>query len=248
MDLGLKGKRALICGGSQGIGFAIAKVLKEEGAQVVLASRSSDNLAKAAKALGGAEGVQMDMSSEESIRKGMGEILAKGPIDIWINNTGGPATGEPSQIPLENWDKGYESLMRSSIQISQLVLPAMRSRKWGRILTITSTAAGEYTPRLAISSTLRAGLTAWTKALAKEVGLDGVLVNGLLPGPTATDRLKHLSEDAPAYFKSMETETALKRTAQPEEIGRVAAFLCSGANTYLTGTDILVDGGFTRAF
>jgi len=246
MDLGLKGKRAIVTGGTSGIGLAIAKALAAEGASVIVASREEPKVCAAAKEVGG-EGKLLDLMNEQSIRRAFGELIETGPIDILVNNVGGPAAGKPTEIALADWDKGYQALVRSVILTTQLVLPGMQERGWGRILTVTSTSAREIIPRLPVSSTFRAGLTAWAKEMAKEVGRSGILVNNLLPGPTRTGRLKELEKKSPKFYESMETESALGRVAEPEEIGRVAAFLCSSANTYLTGTDVLVDGGYTKA-
>lgn len=246
MDLGLKGKRALILGGTSGIGLAIAKSLKAEGASIVVASRTLMKVKAVASELSG-EGIALDIHHEQSLREGLEHALANGGVDILVNNVGGPAAGNPSEIKLEDWDRGYASLLRSLIISSQTLVPGMKARKWGRILNVTSTSAREIIPKLPISSTFRAGITAWTKEMAKELGRSGILVNNLLPGPTNTDRLKDLEKKSPVFYKSMAEESALGRIADPEEIGRVAAFLCSGANTYITGTDILVDGGYTKA-
>lgn len=177
----------------------------------------------------------------------MAKIQKDFSIDILVNNTGGPAAGAPLSISLEDWDRGYQSLLRSVIFFSQLVVPQMKKNNWGRILTITSTAAKELIPSLPVSAVFRAGLSAYSKSLAKEIGRSGILVNNLLPGPTATDRLKEIKEVSPAFYQSMEQENAVGRLGVPEEIGKVAAFLCSSANTYITGADILADGGHTRA-
>lgn len=250
MELGLKGKRALVIGGSAGIGFAIAEELGRAGAETVLASRSETKLNEAARLLAkkGVErvGTQIiDLYREDSIRNAIGALLKEGPLDIVINNTGGPAAGKLLKLPLKAWDDGYQTLLRSVLLISQLVIPEMTKRGWGRLLTVTSTSAVEIIPELPISSTFRAGLRAFAKTLAKEVGRQGILVNNLLPGPTRTARLQELETKSPDFFKSMSERSALGRIAEPEEIARVAAFLCSSANSYLTGTDILVDGGAT---
>lgn len=248
MDLGLKGKRALVTGGSAGIGFAIARSLADEGASVVVVSRDEAKVCQAAKKLGNATGKIMDLLDEGSIRRSVEAILKEGPIDILVNNVGGPAAGNLAELKLADWDKGYHALLRSVLVLGELVVPGMRQRKWGRILCVTSTTAKELIPKLPISATFRAGLSAWAKASAKELGRSGILVNNLLPGPTRTERLADLEKKSPEFYRSMETESALGRVAEPEEIGRVAAFLCSGANTFLTGTDVLVDGGYTKSY
>ena len=252
MDLGLKGKRALVMGGTSGLGLAIARALGAEGADVVVASRDEAKIAAAVKEIksvspGNVEGKRLDVKDEASVRQAVEQVLADGAIDILVNNTGGPAAGNPMDISLKDWDQGYASLLRSVILLSHLVVPGMKARGWGRILTVTSTSAKEIIPKLPVSSTFRAGMTAWTKEMAKEIGRSGILINNLLPGPTNTGRLKELEKKSPAFYQSMSTESALGRIAEPEEIGRVAAFLCSNANTFMTGTDVLVDGGYTKA-
>lgn len=245
MDLQLKQKRALVTGGTSGLGLAIAKCLAAEGAKVVVMGRDE---AKMKSVLAdGITGVTGDLKNEESLRAALAEVLKGGPVDIVVNNVGGPAAGNPSELSLESWDQGYAGLLRSAIIVSQVLVPGMRERKWGRILTVTSTSAREIIPKLPVSSTFRAGLTAWTKEMAKELGRSGILVNNLLPGPTNTGRLKELEKKSPVFYRSMTEESALGRVAEPDEIGRVGAFLCSGANTFITGTDILVDGGYTKA-
>ncbi len=253
MDLGLKGKTALVLGGTSGIGFAVAEMFVQEGANVIVASRDFDHTQTASKHLkrlnpsARIEGRIIDLMDEKKIRKFIDDVSKEGPIDILVNNVGGPAAGNTLEISLEDWDKGYQSLVRSVVLLSQLLVPGMAKRNWGRVLTITSTSAKEIMPKLPVSATFRAGLSAYAKNLAKEVGRSQVLVNNILPGPTNTDRLQELKTKSPQFFNSMASETALGRIAEPEEIARVAVFLCSAANTYITGTDVLVDGGYTKA-
>ncbi len=253
MDLGLKNKTAFITGGSSGIGYAIAEAFVEEGANVIIASRDYSKVEAAVKKLKRKNptvkiiGKELDLTDEKKIRKVVADIQKLGSIDILINNVGGPAAGAVLDITLEGWDKGYYSLLRSVILLAQLLLPGMKKKKWGRVLTITSTSAVELIPKLPVSATFRAGLTAYAKGLAKEVGRMGILVNNLLPGPTGTTRLEELKKKSPAFFESMAQETAVGRIAEPEEIARIAVFLCSNANSYVTGTDILADGGYTKA-
>jgi len=250
MDLGIKGKVALVTGGSSGIGFGIAQCLAEEGCQVIISSRDEQHIHAAIERLkernseAVVDGKAMDLLDEKQIRKTLSEISK---IDILVNNVGGPAAGNSLEISLQDWDRGYASLLRSVILLCQLVVPKMKERKWGRILTITSTSAKELIANLPVSGTFRAGLTSWTKSLAKEVGEWGILANNLLPGLTNTARLSELMHRDPEYFERKKSQLAVRRIAEPEEIGKIAIFLCSSANTYITGTDILADGGYTSA-
>lgn len=251
MDLGLKGKLALVNGGSTGIGLGIATVLANEGADILIASRNEKNLS-AAKAQLEKFGTQIfttqvDLLKEDSIRQMISQVPGGRSVDILINNVGGPTAGLVTDITLEQWDEGYHKLLRSVFVLSQLVLPSMRQNKWGRILTLTSTSARELIPRLPVSSTYRAGLTAWTKEMAKALGKDGILVNNLLPGPINTARIEELKVKSPEFYSTMTSKIAIGRLGEVKEVGNVAAFLCSEANTFVTGIDMIVDGGFTSA-
>lgn len=258
MNTNLDGKRAWVLGGTAGIGFAVAENLLLEGASVVVSSRQAENVTRAVEKLGArfganrVSGVVADTSDEGSLREAFAAATRQGPVEILLNNTGGPATGQPLEVALEDWDRGYRSLLRSVIVTAQLVVPSMRERGWGRIVTVTSTSARETIPGLPVSAVFRAALTAWTKELAREVGPHGILVNNLLPGPTATERLAQLASAhgaaAAASVERLRKETALARAATPDEIGRLATFLLSDANGYVTGTDVLADGGATRSF
>ena len=180
MDLEIKGKTALVMGGTSGIGFSIAELFVQEGMNVIIVGRDFARLELASKHLKRVNPAvkvqikQMDLLDEKKIRKGMTEILAKNALYVVINNVGGPAAGATLEVTLADWDRGYQSLLRSVILVSQLVVPGMAKRKWGRILTITSTSAREMMPRLPISAVFRAGLTAFAKNLAKDHGRSGI--------------------------------------------------------------------------
>jgi len=254
MDLGIKDKHALVCGGSSGIGFAIAETLVREGANVTISSRDYDRLHMATNHLKRIDPTrqiemkQMDLNHEGKTQKAIEEVLAHGPIDILVNNVGGPKSGRISELGLEDWDRGYTTLIRSVLILSKACIPPMEKRGWGRILNLSSTTAFEIIPSLPISGVFRAGLVSLVKSLSKEVGKSGVLVNNLLPGPTATDRLKELDEKNPNMTHQMKAESALGRFARPEEIAKIATFLISDANGYITGASVLADGGYTRGW
>ncbi len=253
MDLNLKNRTALVTGGSQGIGLGIAQALAAEGAHVIIASRNENNLESArAQIFSRTPGAKvsthkLDVSQPKTLQEEAAKLAREYKIDILVNNVGGPPAGPILSLKEEAWDLGYERLLRSVITLSRVLVHGMQERGWGRILTITSTAAKEMIANLPVSATFRAGLSAWAKVSAKELGRSGVLVNNLLPGPIATARLDELKIKSPDFYNSMEKETAVGRLGTPDEIGRVAAFLCSDANSFITGTDVLVDGGYTKA-
>ncbi|MBI4405749.1 MAG: SDR family oxidoreductase [Deltaproteobacteria bacterium] len=253
MELGLSGRVALVTGASSGIGFSIASELVREGAAVFVASRSLPRVQQAVEKLRGVRpgavvhGKVADLTDESQIKDLVSQINKTSPAHIIVINTGGPPAGSTLELTTADWDRGYSELLRSALLLTQLTVPAMKENGWGRILIVTSTSAREVMPFLPISSTFRAGLSAWTKGLAKEVGRYGILVNNLLPGPTNTTRLQELLKKSPSFLQSITEQMAVGRIGEPEEIGRVAAFLCSAANSFVTGTDVLVDGGYTCA-
>ncbi len=241
MDLGLKGRRALVMGASQGLGFAIARALAEEGARLAINSRDAARLERAAAALpGGAETIAADL-----LEPGAGADVveraarALGGLDILVCNTGGPPAGLFPEITTEQWRAGFQGLFLSAAEAIRAALPGMRERRWGRILLVTSVAAKEPLDRLTISNALRAGLLGLVNSISREVAADGVTINALLPGYTRTERLAQLGV--------VETKIAsgipARRLGQPEELGALAAFLASERAGYITGQAIACDGG-----
>jgi 3-oxoacyl-[acyl-carrier protein] reductase len=260
MNLGMRGKVALVFGAGGGLGGAIAKSLSGEGAKVVLADINHDAATAAAisiaKAGGEARSVQWDLADVPRISDRMVVVEALfGPVDILVNNTGGPpptpAFGQEATL----WTKSFESMVLSVIKITDAVLPGMRSRKWGRIITSTSSGVVAPIPNLGISNALRSSLVAWSKTLAREVGADGVTCNIILPGRIATPRINFLDEKkAEREGRSIDavaSESAVSipvgRYGRPEEYGAVATFLASQQASYLTGSIIRVDGGFIQS-
>lgn len=237
----------LVTGGSEGIGLATAQLFSLEGCQVIVASRSKKKVDAAAKTIPGCLPFCLDIADEKILRESLTRLVTTRPIDILVMNSGGPPAGMLGALTLDDWDLGYRLIIRSLVVAMECVLPSMRLGRWGRVLSISSTSARQIIGNLPLSGTFRAGLSAWVKHAAKEYGRDGILVNNILPGPTHTARLEHLKETHPTVVETMKKESALGRFAEADEIARVAVFLCSGANTYMTGTDVLVDGGFTNA-
>lgn len=260
MDLGIKGKVALVLASSRGLGQAMAVSLAREGVKVAVTGRSLEGLQKSVELIQAAGGTALALSwdlSDASVIDALVTRVEKelGPIDILINNTGGPPpTPAAGQDPVL-WQKSFNDMVLSLIAITDRVLPGMRQRKWGRIITSTTSGAIAPIKNLAISNTLRAALLAWSKTLAAEVAADGVTVNIIMPGRVATDRLRQLDEakakrDGANYedvVKQMIKQIPVGRYGDPKEYGDTAAFLASQNASFVTGSVIRVDGGQIQA-
>lgn len=246
MDLGLHGKRALVTGASSGLGLACAQALAAEGVAVAIAARSAERLAGAAATIdtssSGRPVVQIvaDVSSTEAVHAMVTEAdAALGGIDILIANAGGPPPGRFADTDLELYEPALRLNLLSTVAMCKAVVPAMQSRKWGRVVAITSTSVREPISQLILSNTARAGLTGFLKTLAREVAGDGVTVNSLQPGLHDTERLRALYGDTQAVAATVPAGMV----GDPRDFGRIAAFVCSDAAKFLTGTAIPVDGG-----
>lgn len=259
MDLGIRGKVAMVAAGSKGLGRAAALALAAEGCAVSVCGRDPKALDKVKadlEALGvTVVVVSADVSrAEELLRWHQATEAALGPVGILITNTGGPKAAVFADLTDGDWAAGVESTLMNVVRMSRLVLPGMRSKKWGRIVHITSLVAKQPYPLLTISSTLRAGLSGLTRTLAMETAQDGITVNALLPGHVMTDRQTHLAEVKSAadgitvaeHFARTAASIPAGRIGNPEEIGAVIAFLCSAPASYLTGQSLLVDGGLVQ--
>jgi len=256
MDFGLKGKTALVLGASSGLGRAIAVSLAGEGANVAVAGRRAEKLDETVGLItaAGAKGLAItwDLSDLSVIDAHVARVEQTfGPIDILINNTGGPPpTTAHGQKP-ELWAQQFQSLVLSVIAITDRILPGMRQRKWGRIITSATSGVVSPIPNLGISNTLRASLVTWSKTLSQEVARDGVTVNVVLPGRIMTDRITQIDGNtAQKQGRSIEDVTRdsanaipMGRLGEAKEYGDAVAFLASARASYITGSVLRVDGG-----
>ena len=261
MDLGLDGKRALVMGGSRGIGRGIAAALAGEGTRVAIVSRDQAALDRTAAELRAETGgdvlaVAADLADRTALAAGFAAIAARlGGVDILVNNSGGPPPSGVVGVDPELWRRQFEMMVLNIIGLTDLALPGMRDRGWGRVLTVASSAVIQPIPAIGISNTLRSALVGWSKTLAGEVGRFGITVNMLLPGRIATQRIVQLDAAVAAAQGKTQAEIAEHSAAEIpvgrygtiEEFGAVAAFLASPRASYITGSMIRIDGGATRS-
>jgi len=253
LDLGIAGRRAIVCGSSKGLGLACAEALADAGVEVVLNGRSPEPLAAAAQALAARLGrpvvsIAADVTTEDGRRA----LFAACPEpDILVTNAAGPAPGQFEDWGEAEWHAALTANMVAPLQLIRAALPAMRRRGWGRILNITSAAVKAPLPMLGLSTGARSGLTGAVASLAREAACDGVTINNLLPGHFDTDRLG-------AYFAGLaarqgvsidearaqvEAANPTRRVGRPAEFGVVCAFVASAHAGYLNGQNLLLDGG-----
>jgi 3-oxoacyl-[acyl-carrier protein] reductase len=260
MDLGLKGKIAMVGGASKGLGYAVAHALAAEGASVSIASRNGDAVRRAAETIaretgGRAHAVAADLSAAGAIAQWHAETLeAFGGVDLLFANTGGPPAGTAMSFDDTAWQSAFDLLLMSVVRSVRLVVPSMKARGGGSILIGTSSSVKEPVPNLALSNVLRSGVTSLAKTLSVELAPDKIRVNTLIPGRIATDRLQQLDEiNAKKAGVSVDEQSrrsaatvAMQRYGDPQEFGRVGAFLLSEAASYITGAHVQVDGGLIK--
>lgn len=242
MDLNLSGKRALITGASSGLGLSCAKALAAEGATVAIVSRSSERLASAADVIDGdVTTITADVSSTDGVEAMVAAARdALGGVDILIANAGGPPAGDFAGTDLDAYEPALHLNLLSTVAMCKALIPPMQERGWGRVVAITSISVRQPIGQLILSNTARAGVTGFLKTVATEVAPDGVTVNSLQPGLHATDRLHALyGED----LSDVAATVPARELGDPDDFGRVAAFLCSDAARFITGAAIPLDGG-----
>jgi 3-oxoacyl-[acyl-carrier protein] reductase len=254
IDLGIKGRSALVCGSSSGLGEACATSLARSGVTVVLNGRSEEKLAAAAKrvaaAAGGAE--PKWVAADVGTPAGRDKLLAALPKpDILIANSGGPPLGPISSFSEAQWQAAINGTMMASVHLVNAVIPGMAERKWGRIINIASAILKAPQPNFALSSGPRAGLIAVLGGLAREVAPHGITINSLLPGTFLTDRLRGLAgmvgqgqgKSLEESLKDMAAAAPARRIGDPKDFGDWCAFFCSEQAAYITGQNLVMDGG-----
>lgn len=261
MDLGLKGKNALVTASSKGIGKACAEALAAEGCNVMICSRNSENLIQVADELSKNFGTDIhwfkcDLRNKLDIEGLVRETFnAFGSIDIVVNNCGGPPSNSIFNLTENDWNNAYEEILLSVIRISNLVIDEMKKKNFGRIINITSVSVKQPIQRLVLSNSLRNAVVGYAKTLSTEVAPFGITVNNVAPGYTLTKRIYDLAvEQAKTSGKSHEeilkgftADIPMGRLGKPEEIGSLVAFLASEKAGYITGQTIFIDGGYIKA-
>lgn len=256
MDLDLGGKRALVCGGSDGIGRASAHELASMGAQVVLLARNADRLEAARRALPTPRGqahawLDIDVADTDALRARVAALADESAVHILVNNTGGPPGGPAHAATLDAFRDAFARHVLAAQVLVQALLPGMRAAGWGRIVNIVSTSVREPIANLGVSNTVRGAVAGWAKTLSREVAPHGISVNNVLPGYTETGRLAQIigdraaasSQDADRVADAMRATVPAGRFAQPYEVAAAVAFLCSPAAGYINGVSLAVDGG-----
>jgi 3-oxoacyl-[acyl-carrier protein] reductase len=255
MNISLQDKRALVCGASQGIGEAAAIELAKQGAQVVVLARTEEKLQKLCSELSGSghEVLAIDISDRELLRSKVINLLTHGPIEILVNNTGGPKGGPLLEAKDLDFIEAFNQHVLVSELLVQLLVPGMKEKKFGRIVNVISTSVKAPIANLGVSNTIRGAMANWSKSLSNELGGFGITVNNVLPGYTKTPRMdallsataRRLNKTPDEVAKGWKDTTPLGRFAEPAEIANAIVFLASPAASYINGINLPVDGGRT---
>jgi 3-oxoacyl-[acyl-carrier protein] reductase len=260
MDLGLKGRVAIVAAASKGLGRAVAEELARDGAAVAICARSAANLKAAAESIHKATGrevytQELDVTRAEAVRDFVAAVEKRfGRVDICITNAGGPPAKKFLDISLEDWRNAFELTLMSAVYFAREVLPLMRKGKWGRLIAITSISVKQPIDNLLLSNSIRAGVTGLMRTLANEFGPDGITVNCVCPGYTLTERLDELSAtqakaagvSRDKILEGYSANVPLRRIGKPEEFAAMVAFLASERASYINGCSIAIDGGYAK--
>jgi 3-oxoacyl-[acyl-carrier protein] reductase len=260
MDLGLKNRVALVAASSQGIGRATAEAFAAEGCRVAMCARNPQTLQPAADKIRKEYSVEVladafDVTDAAAVSRFAAAVAQKfGTVDICVTNAGGPPAKGFLSASLEEWQRALELNFLSTVYFAREVIPHMQRQRWGRIITLTSITTKQPVADLVLSNAVRAAVVGLVKSLANEFGKDGILVNNVGPGFTATDRLKELAKTRAAatgkteqdLFDAWAAEAPLKRLGQPREVAETIVWLASERASYITGQTVLVDGGIYK--
>ena len=260
MQISLQGKRALIGGSSRGIGKAIAEQLAKSGASVTLMARSEDQLKSIVAGLKYTEGpphnyLVVDFTDFDSYQKKLSKYFETHKVDILVNNTQGPSSGSALEKDISDYQEAFDLLFKSVVYTTQLALKHMMRNKWGRIINVASISVKEPLGYLVLSNTIRAAVVTWAKSLANEVAIDKITVNSILTGYFDTERITDLNKKKSEQMgipvdkvrKAMEDQVPMKRIGDPNEYGYLVTFLASDKASYITGTNIPIDGGLLKS-
>ncbi|MBO73826.1 MAG: short-chain dehydrogenase [Flavobacteriales bacterium] len=258
MPLGLEGKHAVVCGATQGIGLAAAQHLAGLGARVTLLARNAERLEEARRSLSQPERhmtAQADFSRPQEVKAAIEAVVNEHPVHILVNNTGGPAGGPIVEAEVDAFINTFQQHLICNQLLAQAVLTGMKDAGYGRIINVISTSVKQPLTNLGVSNTIRGAVANWAKTWANEVGVHGITVNNVLPGATNTARLEQIiankadkiDASTGEIHAQMAAAVPLKRTGEPEEVGRAIAFLASPSASYISGINLPVDGGRTSS-